>query len=97
MLAVVRLTGSCCCFSVQLRWRLLRRLGPLAAVPASFVAFLLANGHVVIGDHSMHAPVPHLAHPLHFALFAAVALAPAAFSPSRSMSALKMFRSYSAV
>lgn len=69
---------------MQLRWRLLRRLGPLAAVPAAFVAFLLANGHVVVGDHSMHAPVPHLAHPLHFLLFAGVALAPAAFSPSRS-------------
>ena len=70
-------------YSVQLRWRLLRRLGPLAAVPAAFVAFLLTNGHVVIGDHSMHAPLPHLAHPLHFVLFAAVALAPAAFSPGR--------------
>ena len=69
---------------MQLRWRLLRRLGPLAAVPAAFVAFLLGNGHVVIGDHSMHTPVPHLAHPLHFVLFAAAALAPAAFSPSRS-------------
>jgi DIE2/ALG10 family len=68
---------------VQLRWRLLRRLAPLAAVPAAFVAFLLVNGGVVIGDHSMHEPVLHLVHPLHFVLFAAVALAPAAFSPSR--------------
>jgi DIE2/ALG10 family len=80
---VDRHADECCISSAQMRSRLLRRLAPLATVPAAFLAFLLANGGVVIGDHSMHTPVLHLAHPLHFILFTAVALAPTVFSPSR--------------
>lgn len=69
---------------MQDRWRLARQLGPLAAIPAGFAVFVVANGGVVIGDRLMHAPVWHLAQLLYFLLFAAAALAPATLSPDRS-------------
>lgn len=68
---------------MQVWWRLLRRLGPLAAIPAAFVVFVGLNGGIVIGDRTMHAPVWHLVQPLYFLLFAAAALAPATLAPNR--------------
>lgn len=68
---------------MQDRWRLARKLGPLATVPAAFAVFVWLNGGVVIGDRLMHAPVWHLVQPLYFLLFAAAALAPATLNTDR--------------
>lgn len=63
--------------------RLLSDLWPMLLVPACFAAFVVWNGGIVVGDKAAHAPVKHLTQPLYFALFAAVALGPFHFSPSR--------------
>lgn len=67
----------------QAKWRLLSDLWPMLLVPAWFAAFVVWNGGIVVGDKAAHAPVKHLMQPLYFALFAAVALGPFHFSPSR--------------
>ena len=69
--------------AVQDKWWLLSEMGPLAAVPAAFAAFVVWNGGIVVGDRSNHAPKLHLVQPLYFLLFAAAALAQIHFHPAR--------------
>ncbi|KAL3139381.1 hypothetical protein ABBQ38_003715 [Trebouxia sp. C0009 RCD-2024] len=65
------------------RWQLLADLWPMLLVPASFAAFVVWNGGIVLGDKAAHAPVQHLMQPLYFVLFTAAALGPYHFDTVR--------------
>lgn len=58
----------------RLRWQLLRRFGPLLAIPAAFIGFVAVNGGIAVGDRAAHRPVAHVMQLLYFALFTAGAL-----------------------
>ncbi len=53
---------------------------PLVLVMAAFVAFLVVNKGVAVGDREAHKPVRHAAQLAYFALFSAVMLGPALLS-----------------
>ncbi|GAB4813957.1 hypothetical protein N2152v2_001003 [Parachlorella kessleri] len=72
-----------------LRWELLQQLWGLAAVTASFAAFVLWNGGVVVGDKAHHTPVRHLVQPLYFALYSTGWLAPVFWSPTALWAGLR--------
>eukprot|EP00850_Spirogloea_muscicola_P005736 SM000026S08985 [mRNA] locus=s26:790608:792519:- [translate_table: standard] len=74
------------------RLQLLYALGPLAAVIASFAAFVYSNGGIVVGAKDAHRPAPHLAQPFYFAAFAAGAMAPVHFHPQRAVGLLAKLR-----
>ena len=52
-------------------------------MPASFAAFVVANGGVVVGDRANHAPAAHWVQPLYALLFTAAAFAPVHLHPRR--------------
>lgn len=62
-------------------WRhkelLVMRLWPMALVPAAFVAFVVYNKGIVVGDREAHKPVQHPAQLVYFAPYAVAMLAPA--------------------
>lgn len=59
----------------RIRAKLAAMIGPMAAVPAAFVVFLVLNGGVTVGDREAHKPVKHWAQLQYFALYTAVMLA----------------------
>jgi alpha-1,2-glucosyltransferase len=56
----------------RLRVDLVRAYCLLLLLPAAFVAFVLWNGGITLGDRDAHAPTLHLMQPLYFALFSLV-------------------------
>ncbi|PRW39235.1 Dol-P-Glc:Glc(2)Man(9) c(2)-PP-Dol alpha-1,2-glucosyltransferase [Chlorella sorokiniana] len=62
------------------RW-LAAQLWPLGAVVASFAAFVVLNGGIVLGDKVHHTPVHHWAQPLYCLLYITAWLAPAFWAP----------------
>uniref|UniRef100_A0A7S0S2Y7 Dol-P-Glc:Glc(2)Man(9)GlcNAc(2)-PP-Dol alpha-1,2-glucosyltransferase n=1 Tax=Chlamydomonas leiostraca TaxID=1034604 RepID=A0A7S0S2Y7_9CHLO len=65
--------------TVVYKWRIRGQLawavGPMALVPAAFIAFLVVNGGVTVGDREAHKPVKHWAQLVYFAPYAAAMLA----------------------
>ena len=51
-------------------------LGPYVPVAATFLAFLLWNGGIVLGDKTMHVPVLHIPQLYYFSAFTAVMMLP---------------------
>lgn len=71
----------------EARWRLLAHYAPLAAVPAAFVAFVVLNGGVAVGDKEAHAPVRHIMQCHYCALWLAAAAAPPLLEHARQVAA----------
>jgi alpha-1,2-glucosyltransferase len=54
----------------------------LLALPVAFVAFVVWNGSITLGDKEAHAPTLHLMQPLYFALFCLVSAGPLLLQPA---------------
>lgn len=69
-----------CCFSflivLQNKGRVVRVARGHVVVVATFAAFAVANGGIVVGDRDAHRPTLHLAQLPYFCLFSAAAFAP---------------------
>jgi alpha-1,2-glucosyltransferase len=65
-----------------LRVELLQAYWLLLLLPAVFIAFVLWNGGITLGDRDAHAPTLHLMQPLYFALFSLVSAGPLLLQPA---------------
>ncbi|WIA31287.1 hypothetical protein OEZ86_002189 [Tetradesmus obliquus] len=54
----------------------------LLVLPVAFVAFVVWNGGITLGDKEAHAPTLHLMQPLYFALFCLAAAGPLLLQPA---------------
>jgi alpha-1,2-glucosyltransferase len=64
------------------RVELLQAYCLLLLLPVAFVAFVLWNGGITLGDRDAHAPTLHLMQPLYFALFSLASAGPLLLQPA---------------